>query len=221
MLFDFLRLLNIVFFLICDHFVLELVRRTKTPDPSYLILQLLDLVHIVDHALCLLPPHLEERLVLVFSHLLNRLLVLPLQPQKSLLQLCLRVPSSWSQVGLLWQQIGACLPRGLSSLLCVSPRVSSLLLEDIILARSRTKDAKTKEKRAELASKEAEILRGELDPEVAVFSEAGGKEVEQHPTFKLIPHQARVGPGLASWRGVKMSHRGSFFHRTYLKTLGR
>ena len=59
MLFDFLRLLNIVFFLICDHFVLELVRRTKTPDPSHLILQLLDLVHIVDHALCLLPPHLQ------------------------------------------------------------------------------------------------------------------------------------------------------------------
>ena len=34
-------------------------------------------------------------------------------------------------------------------------------LEDIILARSRTKDAKTKEKRAELASKEAEILWNE------------------------------------------------------------
>ena len=35
-------------------------------------------------------------------------------------------------------------------------------------------------------------LRGELDPEVAVFSEARGKEVEKHSTFKLVPHQARV-----------------------------
>ena len=60
MLLDFFRLLNIVFFfLICDHFVLELVRRAKTPDPSYFILQLLDLVHVVDHALCLLASHLQ------------------------------------------------------------------------------------------------------------------------------------------------------------------
>jgi len=87
------------------------------------------------------------------------------------------------------------------------------------LAGCRPKDAKTKENRAELAAKESEILRGELDPEVAVFSEARGKEVEQHPTFKLVPHQARVRSGLASWGGVNMSHRGSFFHRTDLKTI--
>ena len=35
---------------------------------------------------------LEERLVLLFPHLLNRLLVLPLQAQKSLLQLSFCVP---------------------------------------------------------------------------------------------------------------------------------
>lgn len=101
MLLDFLRLPNIVFFHICDHFVFEFIGRSKTPDPRHLVLQLLDLVHVVDHALSLLPPHLEERLVLLFPHLLNRLLVLPLQAQKSLLQLSFCVPSSWPRVGLL------------------------------------------------------------------------------------------------------------------------
>ena len=42
-------------------------------------------------------------------------------------------------------------------------------------------------------------LRGELDPEVAVFSEARGKEVEKHPTFKLVPHQAWVS---SAWKEI-------------------
>ena len=52
--------LNIVFFhIISDHFVLELIRGAKTPDPGHLILQLLDLVHVVDHALSLLASNLK------------------------------------------------------------------------------------------------------------------------------------------------------------------
>lgn len=73
------RLLRIIFILFSDHFVLELIRRSKTPDPRHLAFQLLDLVDIVDHALRLLASHLEESFVLVFPHLLDRLLVLPLQ----------------------------------------------------------------------------------------------------------------------------------------------
>ena len=53
------HLLNIVFFIISDHFVLELIRGAKTPDPGHLILQLLDLVHVVDHALSLLASNLQ------------------------------------------------------------------------------------------------------------------------------------------------------------------
>ena len=59
MLLHFLRLLNVVFFHICNHFVLELIRGAKTPDPRHLILQLLDLVDVVDHALSLLAPNLQ------------------------------------------------------------------------------------------------------------------------------------------------------------------
>ena len=57
----FLHPLNIVFFHISDHFVLELIRGTKTPDPGHLILQLLDLVHVVDHALSLLASNLQDQ----------------------------------------------------------------------------------------------------------------------------------------------------------------
>ena len=57
----FLRPLNIVFFHISDHFVLELIRGAKTPDPGHLILQLLDLVHVVDHALSLLASNLQVK----------------------------------------------------------------------------------------------------------------------------------------------------------------
>ena len=53
------RLLRIIFILFSDHFVLDLIRRSKTPDPRHLAFQLLDLVDIVDHALRLLASHLQ------------------------------------------------------------------------------------------------------------------------------------------------------------------
>lgn len=61
-----------------------------------------------------------------------------------------------------------------------------------------------------------------MDPEVAVFSEARGKEVEKHTTFKLVPHQAWVSsarkeilelaralvPSNASLFGGRIDHDG-------------